>query len=141
MDIFESLENLNISEECFNNIMSIVEDIVSAAEDNFKNAKNRYDKYMGRIKKVIQAKKENKTLPDEKFADKLMNKLHGNKYSKEYDKASELLRKAQKLPKSTGYLQKDDNWFTNMTKNEKGKLKHENRYNKPEPPALGDPED
>ena len=29
MDIFESLENLNVSEECFNDIINIVEDIVS----------------------------------------------------------------------------------------------------------------
>ena len=29
MDIFESLENLNVSEECFEDIVSIVEDILS----------------------------------------------------------------------------------------------------------------
>jgi hypothetical protein len=29
MDIFESLENLEVSEECFNNIMDIVEEILS----------------------------------------------------------------------------------------------------------------
>ena len=32
MDIFESLENLNVSEECFDEIMGIVEDIVSTAQ-------------------------------------------------------------------------------------------------------------
>lgn len=29
MNIFESLENLNVSEECFNDIMSIVEEIIN----------------------------------------------------------------------------------------------------------------
>ena len=29
MDIFESLENLNVSEECFDEIMGIVEDMLS----------------------------------------------------------------------------------------------------------------
>ena len=34
MDIFESLEQLNISEDCFNDIMNIVESILGKAYDN-----------------------------------------------------------------------------------------------------------
>jgi hypothetical protein len=33
MDIFESLENINISEECFNSIMSIVEEYINELDD------------------------------------------------------------------------------------------------------------
>ena len=32
MNIFESLENLNVSEECFNDIINIVEDVLSQIE-------------------------------------------------------------------------------------------------------------
>ena len=32
MNIFESLENLNVSEDCFNDIISIVEDILGAID-------------------------------------------------------------------------------------------------------------
>ena len=35
MDIFESLENLEISEECFNDIMDIVEEILSESTDEY----------------------------------------------------------------------------------------------------------
>lgn len=35
MDIFESLENLNVSEECFNDIVGIVEEIIS---ENIRDA-------------------------------------------------------------------------------------------------------
>ena len=38
MDIFESLENLNVSEECFEDIVGLVEDIVSQAEKNIADA-------------------------------------------------------------------------------------------------------
>ena len=33
MDIFESLENLNVSEECFDDIMGIVEEIINEVSD------------------------------------------------------------------------------------------------------------
>ena len=34
MNIFESLENLNVSEECFNDIMGIVEEIINEISDD-----------------------------------------------------------------------------------------------------------
>ena len=36
MDIFESLENLNVSEECFGDIVSIVEAIINEVSDEWK---------------------------------------------------------------------------------------------------------
>ena len=43
MDIFESLENLNVSEECFNDIMDMVESIISETK---KESKEKRDKWM-----------------------------------------------------------------------------------------------
>lgn len=40
MDIFESLENLNVSEECFNEIMGLVEELLS--EENLINKRDQY---------------------------------------------------------------------------------------------------
>lgn len=44
MDIFENLENLNISEECFNEIMDIVEEIISERNKENKEAKKEWEK-------------------------------------------------------------------------------------------------
>ena len=48
MDIFESLENLNVSEECFDDIMGIVEEILgedihSAIDKYYKGKRNKKD--------------------------------------------------------------------------------------------------
>lgn len=43
MDIFKSLENLNVSEECFDEIMDIVEELLSE-EDNYEAAQDRRDR-------------------------------------------------------------------------------------------------
>jgi hypothetical protein len=43
MDIFESLENLNVSEECFDEIMGLVEEILSE-EDVYEPAQDRRDR-------------------------------------------------------------------------------------------------
>ena len=44
MDIFESLENLNVSEECFNDIMDIVEDLLNEEDslDDGSHIRKRY---------------------------------------------------------------------------------------------------
>ena len=36
MNIFESLENLNVSEECFNSIINMVEEIINEVSDEWK---------------------------------------------------------------------------------------------------------
>ena len=38
MNIYESLENLNVSEECFDEIMGIVEEIINEVSDEWKQA-------------------------------------------------------------------------------------------------------
>ena len=39
MDIFESLENLNVSEECFDEIMGIVEEVINEVSKDYLNDK------------------------------------------------------------------------------------------------------
>ena len=130
MNIFENLEKLQISEECFDDIMDIVEDIVSTAQKNLENAENRENKYVKRIQKVVSAKKESGTLPDEKFGDKVLNKLINGKYRRSTEKAAELVRKAEKLPKSNDYLKKgDEPWYTNLSKKEKDEIRNEDKAN------------
>ena len=43
MDIFESLENLNVSEECYIDILNMVESIISETK---KESKEKRDKWM-----------------------------------------------------------------------------------------------
>ena len=50
MDIFESLENLNVSEECFNDIMGIVEEIIN--ERNKENRQKKKDWEMKRTPEI-----------------------------------------------------------------------------------------
>ena len=38
MNIFENLENLQVSEECFNDIMGLVEEYISEVSDEWKQA-------------------------------------------------------------------------------------------------------
>lgn len=45
MDIFENLEQLNVSEECFNDIMDIVEDILGAINRSNKSEKKKDELY------------------------------------------------------------------------------------------------
>lgn len=113
---------------------------------NLENAENKENRYAKRVQKVVNAKKENGTLPDEKFGDKVLDKLTNGKYRRNTEKAAELVRKAERLPKSDDYLKKgSEPWYTNLSKREKDEMRNEDkanyRYNKPEPPALGDPED
>lgn len=101
MNIFESLENLNVSEECFDDIMDIVEEIISEGYNLDDVVKRARDK--GRIsdlkdkelsKKALevessysrpskkQAKMENNNIPGRSTSD-LIYKLNQGCY---YDK-------------------------------------------------------
>ena len=44
MNIFESLENLNVSEECFDGIMGLVEEYISERNKENKEKKNEWEK-------------------------------------------------------------------------------------------------
>ena len=71
MDIFESLENLNVSEECFDEIMGLVEEFI--------NELNKYEQY-----KVDKDPKLKKELEDRQEALKDIGdikKKHDNAYT------------------------------------------------------------
>ena len=58
MDIFESLENLSVSEECFDDIMDIVEEILS--EDLWKQIEKVHGTYGPSNYKLYQAARNSK---------------------------------------------------------------------------------
>ena len=98
--IFESLENLNVSEECFNDIMGIVEDLLGTTQKKLKDSANKYDKLKNRIVKVLKAKKKNGTLNDT-VRDKAWGIVYGGKHAKEFEKARDLADKAENLHRKT----------------------------------------
>ena len=51
MNIFESLENLNISEECFNDIMSIIKEILGEGYDKPLNYWSHIERVHGEPKR------------------------------------------------------------------------------------------
>ena len=59
MDIFENLENLIISEDCFNDIMDIVEEIINEYIDRKEKMKRAAERSIsGRIAKVGEKTRE-----------------------------------------------------------------------------------
>ena len=54
MDVFESLENLNVSEECFDSIMGIVEEIIS--ENIYQDIEDKW----GKAKYTTKGRPQNK---------------------------------------------------------------------------------
>ena len=79
LNILESLENLGVSEECFDSIMDIVEDIIDAAS-----------------KKVEQAESNLQGLIKDKSPESWLKKSGDN-----YTQAQELLSKAKKVKKAS----------------------------------------
>lgn len=80
MNIFESLESLNVSEECFNDIMGIVEEILS--EDVEETKKRLINKYVPILKAKrrnldLRVKKGQKDLRYAKYATDLSKKMQG----------------------------------------------------------------
>ena len=63
MNIFESLENLNVSEECFDDIVGLVEDLVSKTWDKYKESRAKMDD--PEIKRIGDTP-ENQLTPEEK---------------------------------------------------------------------------
>ena len=80
MDIFESLENLNVSEECFDEILGIVEEIIleSTVDDYY-------------AKKIADTKQE---LANAKSEKRHLNKTVDAQANKEYRKAKGAYRQA-----------------------------------------------
>ena len=80
MNIFESLENLNVSEECFNDIMDIVEEIIN--EDAEETKRRLTDKYAPILKAKrrnldLKVKKGQKDLRYAKYSNDLSKKIQG----------------------------------------------------------------
>ena len=89
MDIFESLENLNVSEECFDEIMGLVEEILDESTDTiYKSIENKY----GKPEYDEEWEPTNKSAElERKFA-----RAHSNEfvdaYMREYEKGKDLPR-------------------------------------------------
>ena len=64
MNIFESLENLNVSEECFNDVMEIVEEIINELKnDTIGNAYiKRRDNYNNALNNAIKNPEDKESL-------------------------------------------------------------------------------
>lgn len=64
MNIFESLENLPVSEECFDEIMGLVEEILSEAENkNNKPINFRREQIAKRINQLMKSGEIDKVVP------------------------------------------------------------------------------
>ena len=82
MSIFESLENLNVSEECFDEIMGIVEELLGEGREPFETQQD----YKQRLQKHFGPK-----LNDAKSTQKAIAKHH-NKVAKGLKKEEKALR-------------------------------------------------
>ena len=69
MNIFESLENLNVSEECFNDIVGIVEELIT------ENVRSMFDLPQQELKKLYKKHFPQSKVPNKKDMIKLSNKL------------------------------------------------------------------
>ena len=92
MNIFESLENLNVSEECFDEIMGIVEEIIN--EVSVGNLSQKATKSLEKAKVANQEaiknfkKEQKKEQPDE---------LKLSRYADEGNKAAQKYRNAKRI--------------------------------------------
>ena len=96
MDIFESLENLNVSEECFDEIMGIVEEII--AETNDKKYREQTSKYIYDISRP-DCYRERKNKKDDVNSPDLHDLVlkHSEKNKLPYEKHVELSNKAEQV--------------------------------------------
>ena len=107
MDIFESLENLNVSEECFDSILSIVEAKL-ADRMNVEQLKGIVDKVIPQREKVYSENKE-------KYG-KYDQKTYNSKYRLNYAKflkrgLNDAFRRKTKLPISQAKKQAKNETF------------------------------
>jgi hypothetical protein len=88
MDIFESLENLEVSEACFNDLMNIVEEIINELKDT--TIAKVYNKRYGQYKDASLAARDN------------MSDLNLNNYYKTSDKLEKNINLGLKRDKKLG---------------------------------------
>ena len=106
MNILENLEALNVSEECFNEIMNMIENLVDRAYANWNEARKKYNE--PEIREIGKKAYGNLT-PEEK------EKFE--KVADEYHKKGTLLNKAYKM--------RDENEFNFGHHNRAGETKGE----------------
>ena len=97
MSIFEDLENLNVSEECFDDIMGIVEEIISEFDENKKVAtvKKRIDNLVDATK---AAKESNAKFPRKGSIDaQAANLLQTAELKKKQEEAARKVNKSATL--------------------------------------------
>lgn len=117
MDIFENLENLNVSEECFNDIVCMIEHCLNEGRQEGESIED----FKGRLEKkylpVFRGKR--------KQADKIAKKL--NKEEKELKK--DYLKKVKKTENAQNHLKKGLEELDNAKKDY---AKGEFGYSRPE---------
>jgi hypothetical protein len=96
MDIFESLENLNVSEECFEEIMDMVEGLVGEIKRKHGEPEYKYSKETG-------------TVPANKSAELLAKR--DDAWGKEIDQAKE--REGSEKVKDKRFHTKDEKGYMN----------------------------
>ena len=92
MNIFESLENLNVSEECFNSIMDIVEEIINEISDDLAQQPWRRKEEISkkRRKKAISGTEKERIDYEDAFNDELKHKA---KYDSWFKGKAERMKK------------------------------------------------
>ena len=119
MNIFESLENLNVSEECFNEIMGIVEEILN--EDIIRAIDKKYDPKLEKASK--RGKKAFAKMIEKKW--NLIDKAKENK-EKEFNQAVSKIHK-EEAPKAS---EKDVKDFVEQKRNSNKNIRGEQFHNK-----------
>ena len=133
INIYESLENLNVSEECFNDIMGIVEELLSEDIESYSQKKKEalekpaqdYRNKALKIGQKVAAKVKNDGYRMSKSSsNRLARALFQNPHQEKIDHLSHLQNKAKKLQiedwRQMGHPRREN-------KNEKGAEKTENR--------------
>ena len=110
MDIFESLENLNVSEECFDEIMGLVEALIS--EDRYVDTKTR--KLTPEVEKSANAMIA-KIKPQERH---LKKERRGaiNQYRKSYNDAEHAKQEVKKAEDNLSTMRKHASSVEDMDK-------------------------
>ena len=146
MDIFENLENLNVSEECFNDIMNMVEEIIeerdftsrpeaakNSIEGRRKASDDATDSYINAVKKDMEDQNVPKTdINYTKVIDGKVNHVYGydedDNSHRTYVPASDEVQQAyQKADRANSRLD-DANFIAHQTVD--NAIRHEEEHKK-----------
>ena len=109
MNIFESLENLPVSEECFDDILAITEEIINERNKENKIKKNNWENKLSGISPQYKDKVQNKINNLRKDADDYYwaHVDAAGASPEEYKRAKELLDISDKKEKQANKVQKE----------------------------------